>query len=162
MFSSGRRCSVRVFLFRFSRRRMFPGKRGRMSVGMGWLWAWDWPTPGGAWTGLPPYWLLTRAKNLYDQKKPRGWKFRPCPHKSRLFGNRWRVQIAREAQAIFFRRRHQARRPPPAKIRPGSPAPAMGPGTARNPRISPLVRTRYPPRCGQDLSGEQNSYFDRY
>src|SRR5215470_2123463 len=32
-------------------------------------------------------------------------------------------------QAIFFRRRHQARRPPQAKIRPGRPAPAMGPGT---------------------------------
>jgi hypothetical protein len=27
------------------------------------------------------------------------------------------------------RRRHQPSRPPPAKIRPGSPAPAMGPGT---------------------------------
>jgi hypothetical protein len=27
----------------------------------------------------------------------------------------------------FCRRRHQPRRPPPAKIRPGSPAPAMGP-----------------------------------
>jgi hypothetical protein len=32
-------------------------------------------------------------------------------------------------QAIFFRRRHQPRRPPLAKIRPGSPAPAMGTGT---------------------------------
>src|SRR5260370_41340320 len=40
-------------------------------------------------------------------------------------------------QATFCRRRHHARRPPLAKIRPGSPAPAMGPGTARNPRISP-------------------------
>jgi hypothetical protein len=28
------------------------------------------------------------------------------------------------------RRRHQPSRPPPAKIRPGSPAPMMGPGTA--------------------------------
>src|ERR1700731_264075 len=34
-----------------------------------------------------------------------------------------------KAQAIFLRRRHQARRPPLAKIRPGSPAPATGPGT---------------------------------
>jgi hypothetical protein len=33
-------------------------------------------------------------------------------------------------QAVLCRRRHQPRRPPPAKIRPGSPAPAMGPGTA--------------------------------
>jgi hypothetical protein len=40
-----------------------------------------------------------------------------------------RVQIALDAQAIFCRRRHQPRRPPPAKIRPGSPAPGMGPGT---------------------------------
>src|SRR6476659_3566696 len=32
-------------------------------------------------------------------------------------------------QAIFCRRRHQPRRPAPAKIRPGSPAPAMGAGT---------------------------------
>ena len=34
-----------------------------------------------------------------------------------------------EAQAVFCRRRHQPSRPPPAKIRPGSPAPTMGPGT---------------------------------
>ena len=34
------------------------------------------------------------------------------------------------AQALFCRRRHQPRRPPLAKIRPGRPAPAMGPGTA--------------------------------
>jgi hypothetical protein len=32
-------------------------------------------------------------------------------------------------QAIFCRRRHQPRRPALAKIRPGSPAPAIGPGT---------------------------------
>jgi hypothetical protein len=46
-----------------------------------------------------------------------------------LFGNRWlkrRVQMTPEAQAIFFRRRHQPRTPPSAKIRPGSPAPATG------------------------------------
>ena len=35
----------------------------------------------------------------------------------------------RDAQAVFRRRRHQPRRPPLAKIRPGRPAPAMGPGT---------------------------------
>src|SRR3984893_12394651 len=33
------------------------------------------------------------------------------------------------AQAIFCRRRPRTRRAPQAKIRPGSPAPAMGPGT---------------------------------
>jgi len=37
--------------------------------------------------------------------------------------------LPHDAQAIFRRRRHQPRRPPPANIRPGSPAPAMGPGT---------------------------------
>jgi hypothetical protein len=36
---------------------------------------------------------------------------------------------AENAQAIFCRRRHQPRRPPLAKIRPGSPAPTIGPGT---------------------------------
>jgi hypothetical protein len=33
-------------------------------------------------------------------------------------------------QAILCRRRHQPRRPPLAKMRPGRPAPAMGPGTS--------------------------------
>jgi len=33
-------------------------------------------------------------------------------------------------QAIFFRRRHQPRRPPLAKIKPGRPVPTMGAGTA--------------------------------
>jgi hypothetical protein len=41
-----------------------------------------------------------------------------------------RKRLLAEAQAIFCRRRHQPRRPPPANIRPGSPAPAIGPGTA--------------------------------
>jgi hypothetical protein len=52
-------------------------------------------------------------------------------------------------QAIFGRRRHQPRRPPLAKISLGSPAPTMGVGDCQE----------YPPRCGHDLSGEQNSYF---
>ena len=33
-----------------------------------------------------------------------------------------------KAQAVFCRRRHQPRRPPLARIRPGRPAPTMGPG----------------------------------
>jgi hypothetical protein len=37
-----------------------------------------------------------------------------------------RVRVAPEAQALFCRRRHQPSRPPPAKIKPGSPATAMG------------------------------------
>jgi hypothetical protein len=40
------------------------------------------------------------------------------------------IDARQTSQTIFFRRRHQPSRPPLAKIRPGSPAPAMGPGTA--------------------------------
>jgi len=46
------------------------------------------------------------------------------------------------AQAIFRRRRHQPSRPPHAKISPGSPAPAIGPGTGVGPVHAPgLSRT---------------------
>src|SRR2546430_1503157 len=40
-----------------------------------------------------------------------------------------RVRDAPDVQAAFCRRRHQPSRPPLARIRPGSPAPAIGPGT---------------------------------
>jgi hypothetical protein len=40
-----------------------------------------------------------------------------------------------ERQPIFCRRRHRTRRPPLAKIRPGRPAPAMGPGTLKPTRL---------------------------
>jgi hypothetical protein len=36
--------------------------------------------------------------------------------------------VVPKAQALFCRRRHQPRRPPLAKIRPGKPAPTIGPG----------------------------------
>jgi hypothetical protein len=39
------------------------------------------------------------------------------------------LRTGKGVQAIFCRRRHQPRRPPLAKIRPGRPAPAMGAGT---------------------------------
>src|SRR6516165_2263925 len=42
---------------------------------------------------------------------------------------------------IFCRRRHQPSRPPPAKIRPGRPAPAIGPGTAANTACSAFAKT---------------------
>src|SRR5205814_6779553 len=49
----------------------------------------------------------------------------------------------RQIHAEGRRRRHQPRRPPLAKIRPGRPAPAMGPGTfdmaPNSPSISPLI-----------------------
>jgi hypothetical protein len=48
---------------------------------------------------------------------------------SAIVGRSNRRVLLWEVQAIFFRRRHQARRPPLAKIRPGRPAPAIGPGT---------------------------------
>jgi hypothetical protein len=41
-------------------------------------------------------------------------------------------RVPNSAQAVFCRRRHQARRPPQANIRPGSPAPTTGPGTRLN------------------------------
>jgi hypothetical protein len=53
---------------------------------------------------------------------------------SRLFGQSLAAAndvygLKPNAQAIFCRRRHQLRRPPLAKIRPGRPAPTIGPGT---------------------------------
>src|SRR5437660_9319608 len=41
-----------------------------------------------------------------------------------------RLDGACKPQAVFFRRRHQLSRPPLAKIRPGRPAPVMGPGVS--------------------------------
>jgi hypothetical protein len=49
----------------------------------------------------------------------------------------------RIVQAIFcLRRRHQPRRPPPAKIKPGSPATAMGPSLFCNKKLV----TRFVPK----------------
>jgi hypothetical protein len=88
---------------------------------------------------------FTLSKKWFSRRSPSAmparWGVGVCTgpaSKSELFGNRSvpqrRVRVARKnAQAIFCRRRHQARRPPLAKIRPGSPAPTMGPGTAANP-----------------------------
>ena len=45
--------------------------------------------------------------------------------------------------AIFCRRHHQPRRPPLAKIRPGSPAPAMGPGPD-TPKVAQTALTLRP------------------
>ena len=54
-------------------------------------------------------------------------------------GAQWARPLSCPAQAVRRRRRAKARRPPQAKIRPGRPAPTMGPGTAagRIPRCSP-------------------------
>src|ERR1700730_9411845 len=42
---------------------------------------------------------------------------------------------------MFCRRRHQPRRPPPAKTRPGNPAPTTGPGTGS---VTVTIVTRSP------------------
>ena len=47
-------------------------------------------------------------------------------------------------QAIFFRSRHQPRRPPLAKIKPGSPVPTLGMGTATRPPGIVLVEPAKP------------------
>jgi hypothetical protein len=52
------------------------------------------------------------------------------------------VRIVPEAQASFCRRRHHPRRPPPANIRPGNPAPTMGPGTATGSAV--MMRAKSP------------------
>src|SRR3984893_4481580 len=48
--------------------------------------------------------------------------------------------IAPDVQAIFRRRRAKKRRTPHAAIRPGKPAPAMGPGTAATSEPNCIVR----------------------
>jgi hypothetical protein len=49
------------------------------------------------------------------------------------------VRVTADVQAIFCRRRHQARRPPLIKISPGRPAPAMGPGTTAQVPGAPIA-----------------------
>src|SRR5262249_1634225 len=64
-------------------------------------------------------------------KAPRGPAVGYGPHRTiYLTGIHANGKVARASarRSVFFRRRHQARKPPQAKIRPGSPAPAIGPG----------------------------------
>jgi hypothetical protein len=55
----------------------------------------------------------------------------------------------------FFARRHQPRRPPLAKIRPGRPAPAMGPGTGVS---EPEVATKARPNGASMIRVEKRSH----
>jgi len=48
-----------------------------------------------------------------------------------------KLRRAPDVQAIFFRRRHQPRRPPLANIKPGSPVPTWGMGTSPSPGEPP-------------------------
>ena len=59
-----------------------------------------------------------------------------------LFTSRQTSSHRISVQAIFFRRRHQPRRPALAKINPGRPAPAIGPGT-----VAEFSRTLSRPYC---------------
>jgi uncharacterized Zn finger protein (UPF0148 family) len=77
--------------------------------------------------------LMNEARDTGNQCPRCGyWNLRHR-HMCRRCGKRVRQskreEASRAAQAIFRRRRHQPSNPPLAKIRPGSPAPAMGPGT---------------------------------
>ena len=76
-------------------------------------------------------------------------------------GFREHISYWRDVQAIFCRRRHQPSRPPPAKIRPGRPAPTMGPGTptslttmlSRLPELAELPATLRRPRFAEPYPG---------
>src|SRR5215471_21246853 len=86
----------------------------------------------GAWTGPPRSILITRAKNLYDQKTPKGHqnftlgKYKPSRRVlinrdcSAVAGRRKRcVWIGAESSGDLLPPSPPADRPPPAKIRPG-------------------------------------------
>jgi hypothetical protein len=61
------------------------------------------------------------------------------------------------AQAVRCRRRHQLRRPPPAKMSPGNPAPTIGPGTCAG-LPTGVVRMKAPTSpCGPDTPGPEKA-----
>ena len=61
-----------------------------------------------------------KAERVIDRGRCRCWGRMRATLQQRIAGCRKRrVRVAQEVQAIFFRRRHQPRRPPLAKIRPG-------------------------------------------
>jgi hypothetical protein len=100
---------------------------------------------------------LPRHRGGLDAGRPEGERnLRPRPDRKRDVKRRER--IATNVQAIFFRRRHQPRRPPLAKIRPGRPAPTIGPGTAAvtvavKVGFPTLVRIKIPPLVGKRKPG---------
>jgi len=67
----------------------------------------------------------------------RGWGYAPDPRAERATLASARGRGPHNVHAVLCRRRHQPRRPAPATIRPGRPAPAMGPGTAASESAAP-------------------------
>ena len=80
---------------------------------------------------------LMRAQFDGSMSYGRRFRQRAEPVSDEALGDRWLPQTTYErcvdVQAVFRRRRYQPRRPPLAKIRPGRPAPATGPGTTDSP-----------------------------
>jgi hypothetical protein len=76
---------------------------------------------------------------------PLAWQARPAPWLPRQ-----RAWLAQDAQATFCRRRHQPSRPPPAKIRPGRPAPTFGIGTAPGGHLWQNRRSHDCSQCSAD------------
>jgi hypothetical protein len=105
---------------------------------------------------------LTDSPHVFEKEKPSFFFFALIAQDCDCFGNRWPrrkrpVRLRGNVQAIFCRRRHQPRRPPQAKIRPGSPAPAMGPGTAADTLQIPGMLLARPKFGGKLGLGNRNS-----
>src|SRR5262249_59386883 len=69
-----------------------------------------------------------------------------------------RTALAGEMVQAIFRRRHQPRTPPLAKIRPGSPAPATGPGVGTG-GSAVMMRAKSP---GDEYQLWKNAVLPRY
>ena len=67
------------------------------------------------------------------------------------------VCVVSDAQAIFFRRRHQPRRPPATAMRPGRPAPTIGPGTGVGPTGVVMINAPTSPCGGPGLPENANT-----
>ena len=106
-------------------------------------------TPAASFTRMPPSRPRASARSrgssckvhIHDIPTGRGSRVHALGDIEAIAGCRKR-RVRPDVQALFCRRRHQPRRPPPANSRPGRPAPAMGPGTLKapnSPSISPLM-----------------------
>ena len=77
--------------------------------------------------------ILAQRAGIIEDRNPQPATPNWGLYAAALPDNRWLANdvcgLLLNAQAVFCRRRHQPRRPPPANSRPGRPAPTMGPGT---------------------------------